>query len=99
MIVHAWSVFEEIMRYFENMEIDNTTYVLQGHLSATEPTVIGKRMYSQEVIAPAFRYFTTSRSLCNRSRIDYQLPSIKTLIRITSKGSTLNKTVLCVATP
>ena len=55
------------------------------------PTV-GKRMYSQELIVRAFQYFAISRNLYNRLRIDYQLPSIKTLTRITSKVSALNET-------
>ena len=49
MTVHAWSVFEEIIRYLKNMEIVNKKCVLQEHLSAMAPTV-GKRMYSQELI-------------------------------------------------
>ena len=72
------------------MEIDNKKCVLQEHLSAMAPAV-GKRMYSQELIVRAFQYFETSRSLYNRLRIDNQLPSIKTLTRITSKVSALNK--------
>ena len=91
MTVHAWSVFEEIIRYLKNMEIDNKKCVLQEHLSAMAPTV-GKRMYSQELIVRAFQYSATSRSLYNRLRIDYQLRFIKTLNRITSKVSTLNET-------
>ena len=38
------------------------------------------------------QYFATSRGLYKRLRIDYQLPSMKTLSRITSKISTLNET-------
>ena len=91
MTVHAWSVLEEIIRYLKNMEIDNKKCVLQEHLSAMTPTV-GKRVYSQELILRAFQYFATSRSLYNRLRINNQLPSIKTLTRITSKVSALNKT-------
>ena len=53
---------------------------------------VGKRMYSQELVVRAFQYFPTSRGLYNRRRIDYQLPSIKTLTRITSKVSALNET-------
>ena len=91
MTVHAWSVFEEIIRYSKNMEIDNKKCVFQEHLSGMAPTV-GKRMYSQELIVRAFEYSTTSRSLYNRLRIDYQLPSIKTLTRITSEASASNET-------
>ena len=91
MTAYAWSVFEEIIRYLKNMAIDNKKCVLQDHLSAMAPTV-GKRMYSQELIVRAFQYFATSMSLYNQLRIDYQLPSIKTLTRITLKVSALNET-------
>ena len=91
MTVHAWSVLEEIIRYLKNMEIDNKECVLQEHLSTMAPTV-GKIMYSQELTVRVFQYFATSRSLYNRFRIDYQLPSIKTLTRIRSKVSALNET-------
>ena len=91
MTVHAWSVFEKIIRYLKNMEIDNKKCVLQEHLSAMAPTV-GKKTYSQELVLRVFQYFPTSRGLYNQLRIDYQLPSIKTLTRATSKVSTLNET-------
>ena len=91
MTAHAWSVLEEIIRYLKNMEIDNKECVLQEHLSTMAPTV-GKIMYSQELTVRVFQYFATSRSLYNRFRIDYQLPSIKTLTRIRSKVSALNET-------
>ena len=73
------------------MEIDNKKCVLQEHLSAMAPTV-GKKTYSQELVLRVFQYFPTSRGLYNQLRIDYQLPSIKTLTRATSKVSTLNET-------
>ena len=53
--------------------------------------VVGKPVYSCEVIIRAFEYFATSRCLYNRLRKDYQLPSIPTLTRITSKVSKLNE--------
>ena len=70
MTVHAWSVFEEIIRYLKTIESDNKKCVLQEHLSEMAPTV-EKRMYSQELILRAFQYFATSRSLYNRLKIDY----------------------------
>ena len=91
MTVHAWSVFEEIIRYSRNMEIDNKKCVFQEHLSGMA-TAVGKRMYSQELIVRAFQYSATSRSLYNQLRVDYQLPSIKALTRITSKVSALTET-------
>ena len=46
--------FEEIIRYLKNMEIDNKKCVFQEHLSAMAPTVIGKRIDSQELIVHIF---------------------------------------------
>ena len=92
MKVHPSLVLEEIIRILKkSIEVDNKKCVLQGHLSAMAPTV-GKRMYSQELTVRTFQYFATSRSLYNQLRIDYQLPSIKTLTRITSKVSALIET-------
>ena len=65
--------------------------VLQESLNTMTPTIIAKKMYSQELIVRAFQYFAASGSLYNRFRIDYQLQYIKTLTRITSKVSTLNE--------
>ena len=46
---------------------------------------VGKIVYPPEVVTRAFEYFATSRSLYSRLAKDYQLPSIRTLTRITSK--------------
>ena len=39
MIVHGWSVFEEIIRYFKNMHIDKKKYLVQEHYSYWEGNV------------------------------------------------------------
>ena len=54
MTTHAWSIFEEIIRYLKNMEIDNKKNDLQDHLSAVASTVIGMKMYGQKLIERAF---------------------------------------------
>ena len=54
MTTHAWSIFEEIIRYLKNMEIDNKKKDLQDHLSAAASTVIGMKMYGQKLIERAF---------------------------------------------
>ena len=50
---------------------------------------VGDRKYECTTIIRAFEYFATSRTLYNRLREDYELPSVKTLTRLTSK---VNKT-------
>ena len=76
------------------MLIGNKKGALQEYLWAMAPTVIAKRIYCQELIVKAFQFFATSRSLFNRPRIDCQLQCLKSIIRITSKVSTLNETYL-----
>ena len=73
------------------MEVDDKKCIIHEHLSVMAPVVIGKTMYSQELIVREFQCFAISRSFYNQLRIDYQLPSIKIITRITSKLSTLNK--------
>lgn len=55
------------------------------------PKSVGKPIYGQETIVRAFEYFATSRSLYSMMRRDYQLPSITTLTRITSKVSKVSE--------
>ena len=43
-----------------------------------------------ETLIPAFKYFTLFRSAYSRMREDYELPSITTLTRLTSKVKTLD---------
>ena len=74
------------------MLIGNKKGALQEYLWAMAPTVIAKRIYCQELIVKAFQFFATSRSLFNRPQIDCQLQCLKSIIRITSKVSTLNET-------
>ena len=49
--------------------------------------LVGKPIYAPEVIMRAFEYFATSRALYGKLTEDYQLPSMRTLTRITSKFS------------
>jgi len=89
--VHSWSVFEEILRYLSVIELDNKKKIIFQHISSMGPKVVGKKIYSPEMIVRAFVYFATSRSLYQQLRVDYQLPSVRTLTRITSKVSQLDE--------
>ena len=55
------------------------------------PQTVGFHVYGPKIIVRAFEYFATSRSLYNRLRNDYKLPSITTLTRVTSKVSKINQ--------
>ena len=51
---------------------------------------VGEKTYSPEVIVRAFEYYATSRTLYNRLRKDYKLPSVKVLQNLTSKVNNLS---------
>ena len=69
------------------MEISNKRLVLQEHPSAMTSSVIREKYMVNNQLDGLF---ATSRS--SDIRIDDQLQGIKTLTKITSKISTLNKT-------
>ena len=81
------STFHEIVGYLTNVDIDNKkkTFLEQGECMAK--TMVRKFIYPPEIIARAFEYFATSRALYGKLNKDYQLPSIRTLTRITSKSA------------
>ena len=87
-----WSAFEENVQFLNSLEVSNKKEVINQHLKVMGSKAVGKKMYSAEMIVRAFHYFALSRSLYNRLRIDYQLPSVQTLTKITSKVAKLDET-------
>ena len=53
-------------------------------------TYVGEKKYSVETIIRAFEYFALSRSPYNRLREDFELPSVRTITRITSRVNKLD---------
>ena len=88
--LNSWSKLEEIVRYLHLLPSDHKTDIIQQQISAQAPKRIGYFLYDTDIITRAFEYFATSRALYTKLRRDYQLPSISTLTRITSKVSKLN---------
>ena len=89
--VDSWSKLEEIIRYLNAMDIDHKKDVIQKQISVMSPKSVGTEIYGPEEIVRAFEYFATSRALYNRLRKDFQLPSITTLTRLTSKISKIDE--------
>ena len=87
----SWSKIDEVIRYLHFLELDHKKSLIQEELTAMGPVSVGKPIYSHQIIIRAFEYFATARCLYNLLRKDYQLPSIKTLTRITSKVSKLSE--------
>ena len=80
----TWSALEENIRYLNSMKMDNKKQVIQQQLQAMGTKQIGKPLYTPDVVIRAFQYFATSRSLYEKVRQDFQLPSVQTMTRITS---------------
>ena len=55
-----------------------------------KPQQVGKKLYSPEVIVRAFGYFASSRCTYEKFRVDYKLPSIRTMTNITSKVNNID---------
>jgi len=49
-----------------------------------------KKKYTTETLVRAFEYFALSRATYNRFRTSYQLPSTRTLTRLTSKVKSID---------
>ena len=79
------------------MDRDNKKEILQQQLQAMGPKKVGKPVYSPAFMVRAFQYFATSRSLYERLRHDFQLPSVQTLTRITSRVSKLSESAFSSA--
>ena len=90
-VIDSWSKVEEIIRYLNCMEVDTKKKVVMQQLSAMAPREVGVKLYSPEMIIRAFEYFSMSRCLYHKLRDDFQLPSISTLTRITSKISNIDE--------
>ena len=58
------------------------------------PKMVGIK-YCSDIVINAFVYYATLRTLCNRLRDDFQLPSVASLERMTSEFSKLNEKYFC----
>ena len=83
----TWSILNEILRYLENFSISHKKKIVLEQLQSMATRTVGKSVYSTDVIIRSFEYFATSRTLYSQLAKDYQLPSVRTLTRITSKVS------------
>ena len=73
------------------LEHDNKKKIIQQQLQAMGTRQVGKPLYTPDMVIRAFQYFATSRCLYERLRQDFQLPSVQTLTRITSKVGKLGE--------
>ena len=79
--------------FLHSEEPDNKQKRILQQISAMEPKCFGEKIYFPGMIIRAFSYFATSRALYFQLRADFQLPSIRTLTRITSKVSKIDERI------
>lgn len=92
-VLDTWSKLEEAIRFLNVMEIDHKKIVLNQQITSMAPKPVGTKLYEPDMLIRAFEYFATSRSLYHRLRKDFQLPSVATLTRITSKISNVDESL------
>ena len=85
-----WSTIQEAIRYLNAMEIDNKKDVLRQQMNSMKACCVGEKKYELNTIIRAFEYFATSRATYKILRNDYELPSVQTLTRLTSKVKNVN---------
>ena len=88
----SWSKLEEAIRHLNSMPIEHKKHVIGKQLNIMNSPLVGYKIYDNSTIVRAFEYFCISRSLYDRLRVDFKLPSIKTLTKITSIVNKLDDT-------
>ena len=66
-------------------EITQKKEVLEQEINSTSVIYIGDKTYTNGTIVHVFKYFALSRRAYNRLIEDFELPSVRTLTRVTSK--------------
>ena len=92
--VDTWSKREEIIRYLNSMAFDHKKNILSQQILVMAPKMVGIK-YRSDIVIHAFGYYATSQRLYSRLTDDFQLPSLATLGRMTSKVSKLNQKSFC----
>ena len=96
--ITCWSSVEEGLRFLRSLdEVENRKKnVIHEHLHVMALMMMGLvgKIYPVKMITRCFEYFATSRALYTRLCKDYQLPSVRTLTRLTSKFSAIADTQL-----
>ncbi|XP_065656373.1 uncharacterized protein LOC136081908 [Hydra vulgaris] len=88
-LIKTKSALFEAVRFLKNKESSLQSNILFEHLNAMRKVNVGEVLYTSEIICRAYEYFAMRRSLYDCLCIDYKLPSIRTLTRLTSKISSM----------
>ena len=79
---------DDSLQYVEKLEVDKKKLLLSGIVESivqTYVTYVGEKRYSIDILVRTFEYFALSQSTYNHLRQDFQLPSISTMTKMTSK--------------
>ena len=74
-----------MIRHLTKLEMTHKKKILFDQLFMTDKKGGNEKLYLPEMTKRAFEYFVTFRSLYPRLQQDFQIQSIRTLTRITSK--------------
>ena len=89
-LCNRWSTTEEALRFLNSLEIDEKKDVLMQQTDVmSRSNSIHEQKYTPEMIVRGFEYFAKLRGCYKLLRNDYELPSISTLTRLTSKVSNI----------
>ena len=83
----SWSAIEEVVRYLHSHEQEHKVEIIHQQMGVSATSRGKHNMYPAEMIVRAFSYYVVSRSLYERLRKDFKLPSVRTLQRITSANN------------
>ena len=86
-VLNLWSALEETVRYLHTYEESEKVKIIHQEMQVSGVSRGNRKLYTPEVLVRAFSYYAVSRSLYERLRNDYQLPSVSTLARITSSST------------
>ena len=88
--INKRSILEEAVRFLRAQVVTNKQGIILQSLESMRSTGASRKLYGAEIIVRAFEYYAISRSLYTKLVVDYQLPSISTLRRLTSKAAKLD---------
>ena len=80
-----WSITDEVVRFLSLKDNDHKHNILIEQLSVTGSKAVCQKVNSPTQITRAFTYLCKSRSAYSELRKDLQLPSIRTLGRVTEQ--------------
>jgi len=90
--LNRWSRIEESFRFLQSCEFSHKTNILSEQTRAMSCKPVCQKKYEPATLVRAFEYYTLSRSAYNRMRTDFELPSVRTLTKLTSKVRNLDDT-------